>query len=67
MTEKKQAQKTTYLVPVAEGPGMHEVLSAMSVRASCGSCSEVGCSWCNASVPGRHMKLMLVSEAAPKA
>jgi hypothetical protein len=39
------------LVPVVDAPEMEEVMNLLKVRCCCGTCNEVGCSWCNASVP----------------
>lgn len=62
MTRKK-IRKKTYLVPVVvEGRAMEEIMKSMQLRASCGICAEVGCSWCNASVPGVLKKILIVAE-----
>ena len=40
------------LVPVIDAPEMEDVMNLLKVRCCCGTCNEVGCSWCNAKVQG---------------
>ncbi|CCJ09065.1 Hypothetical protein BN69_3614 [Methylocystis sp. SC2] len=63
----KPVQTTTYLIPIAaEGPAMEKILQSIQLQATCGTCTSIGCSWCNASVPAAHMRIALVPDEAAK-